>query len=88
MSHLRAALRPDVIIQPRAQKSPRGWHAEVIVRHAGTLERLACYVHSEPCLNRAVALQEAEEYARGWRLDFDRQNGAGFAELVNREAVN
>jgi hypothetical protein len=75
---------PDVILQPNAYRGVRGWHPEVIVRHAGTLERLARYVHSEPCLNRAVALQEAEEYAREWRLDFDRQHGAGYSEVILR----
>jgi hypothetical protein len=74
----------DVILQARASKSLRGWHPEVIVRHAGTLERLAVYVHSEACLNRAVALQEAEEYARGWQCDFESQHGAGFAEVIGR----
>lgn len=79
---------PDVLIQPRAARGARGgWHSEVIVRDAGTLERLAVYVHSEPRLNRAVALREAEEYARGWRIDFDRQHGAGFSEIVEREGV-
>jgi hypothetical protein len=74
----------DVLLHPTAKRSARGWHAEVIVRRPDTLERLGGYTHSEACLNRAVALQQAEEYARGWQVDFERRGNG--AEIVERGA--
>lgn len=76
-----------VLIQPSTHKDARGWRI-VIVRLRSSLERLGEYVHSEPFNNRAAAGEEAELYAKGWKHDFERQHGAGFAELAFREVRN